>query len=735
MAQEFKQTTVNTFVKGLITEASPLTFPENSSVDENNCSLARTGVRGRRKGIEKETGFSLSSFTFTKATLIHEINWENVSGESGVEFLVVQVGSTLRFYDKSSTPVSGNEKSFTIDLNTFSAGNGEAISASRISGTSINGNFIVVSPAIESFFIEYDSDADTISTTQITPKVRDFEWQGDVSGYDENKAASTVGDERKYDTYNAGWVDVNQNGDGVLFGSDGRGIVNNFNVWPALTHAWFSGKNANGKFDKSTWDHIYGGNSLIGNGRFILDLYAKDRSDASSVSGLTTEVENARFSATVGYAGRVWYAGLRSRKNGSRVYFTPVVENMAQIGNFYQEADPTAEDISDLIDSDGGVINIPNATNIRALFEWASSILVFAENGVWEIKGIDGVFKATEFSVSRITGADGVTNPAALVNAEGMPVWWGVNGIYSLTPNVDLTVSTSTQGTNVSLPTIQTFWEAIDGDQRNDAIGAFDALNKRVIWLYGNDSVTRFKYNKALILDIPLQAFYPWEFEDESTSTNYVVGMSYFSGLGATEQTFDVVSNSGADNVVAVGGVDDVVATTSVSTADGTIEVKFLIRDGDTGSLTFATITNSDFLDWGTEDYVSFAEAAYDFEDDLTTHKHGLYVTTYFNRTESGFSGNETTGYAALTPSSCLMKAFWDLKSAESSSQEVYRLLKPVVVDTGDLTNFDYPYISVVTRNRIRGKGRALKLRFESTTSKDFQLQGYEVINAKNRGL
>ena len=58
-----------------------------------------------------------------------------------------------------------------------------------------------------------------------------------------------------------------------------------------------------------------------------------------------------------------------------------------------------------------------------------------------------------------------------------------------------------------------------------------------------------------------------------------------------------------------------------------------------------------------------------------------------------------------------------------------------MVVNTGDLTEFNYPYESVISRNRIRGRGRNLKLRFESTLGNDFRLQGYEVINAKNQAL
>jgi len=730
VAQELKQTAVNTFTRGLITEATPLTFPENGSVDELNCTLDRDGTRARRKGIEFETSFSLSSFTFAKGTLVHNMTWENVSGEAGVQFLVVQVGATLHFYDKSSSPISGNEKSFTVNLNSFIAPNGKVVAENRVAGASINGNLVVVSPAIESFFIEYDLVSDTISTTQINPKVRDFEWQGDVSGYDEKIAVVSVSVARKYDTYNAGWINETGSGTSVLFGTDG--FVTNLNTWPPLTHPWFSSKGTDGNFDFKSFFKIFGGNSLLGNGRFILDLYSKDRSTVSGVPGLAVETEAARFSAVVGYAGRAWFAGLASKKNGSRVYFTRVVENMSQIGNFHQEADPTSENSSDLIDSDGGVINIPSASNIKALFEWGSSILVFAENGVWEIKGVDGVFKATEFAVTRIREAGGLLNSAALVDAEGAPFWWGLTGIFTIQRE---DISQAPRGTDISKPTIQTFWEEIPGDQRNDAVGKYDELNKRVFWIYGNDSVTKFKYNRVLILDIPLQAFIPWEFEDESANTNYVVGADYFSGLGTVSQVDNVVTNAGADNVVTNSGADNVVVTRSFFSAAGDTEIKFLVRDGDTGSLSVATITNTGFLDWNTEDYSSFAEAGYDFEDDLTTHKHGVYVTTYFDLTETGFTGNETTGYDPINPSSCLLQAFWDLKTASSSSQEVYRFLRPIIVDTGDLTTFNYPFSSIITRNRVRGRGRNLKLRFESTSGKDFRLQGYEVINAKNRGL
>ena len=48
----------NTFVGGLVTEASPLTFPENASIDEANFELDRNGSRSRRLGMDYEEGLT-----------------------------------------------------------------------------------------------------------------------------------------------------------------------------------------------------------------------------------------------------------------------------------------------------------------------------------------------------------------------------------------------------------------------------------------------------------------------------------------------------------------------------------------------------------------------------------------------------------------------------------------------------------------------------------------------------
>ena len=51
----------NTFVRGIITEANALTYPENASIDEENFVLNKDGSRQRRLGMDFEADYTLSA--------------------------------------------------------------------------------------------------------------------------------------------------------------------------------------------------------------------------------------------------------------------------------------------------------------------------------------------------------------------------------------------------------------------------------------------------------------------------------------------------------------------------------------------------------------------------------------------------------------------------------------------------------------------------------------------------
>jgi len=722
MAQRISQKTVNTFVKGLITEAGELTFPENASVDELNCLLQRDGSRRRRLSAELETDSVDSSWNVDNTFVFHTGMWRNVAGQAGFDLLVVQNGSTLYFYDTATEPYSGNVKGFTVNLSSFEHSGSAGAGNAYVEMASINGDLVVVSSQINPFYITYDPDTATINTSQISIKTRDFEWQGDTTVYDTSLATGSTTNERKYDTANAGWT-----------GAKGSAALSTYlsakSAYPPLTLAWYAGKDSSGNFSVTEWENIFSGTSLTGNGHFILDFFAKDRTTASGVTGIAVEYENSRFQSVAAFSGRIFYTGLTSAKNGGRILFSKQLDNISEAGQCYQQNDPTAEDFSDLLDTDGGTILIPEAMNIQKLYVVSSSLYVFAENGVWRISGVDNVFRATEYSVQKVTST-GIQNARTFVDIEGVPVWWSKHGIHTV--SID-SVSGNAGEQNLSLGTIQDFFDSIDGNAKNNCKGVYDAINKRVLWFYpeNNETVVN-KKNRVLTLDATLQAFYPWKVSDEASNTSYIVGAEYYSGFGSDVVDVDVLLSTGDDVVTSTG--DDVVINRLSQIAEANSAIILMVCNGVTGKMTMALFKGTDFLDWNTTDYSSYAEAGYNFMGDLMLKKTSPYVIVYMRPTEEGFTGTELTGYDPIRESSILVSSYWDFRTTTSSTaQQAYRLKYVPVVNTSNLAEWDYPEEVVSTRLKLRGYGRSMRLRFESETGKDFILLGYGVLQGANQ--
>ena len=713
MAQRITQKVVNTFVKGLITEAGELTFPEDASIDELNCLLNRDGSRRRRLAAKVEGSNALSTFSINNTFAFNTGRWRNVGGVAGLDFVVVQAGPTMYFYNTAQEPYSGQQKSFSVDLTAFEFTGSEGVGQFKVQLTTINGDLVVVSAGLEPFYITYDRDLDTISTQAISFKTRDFEWQGDTETYSEGVASPSA--EREYDTANAGWT-----------GDQGSAALTAYETanseYPPLTHPWYSGKDADGNFSEAEWSKIFAGTTLTGNGHFILDFFNKVR------EGLTTETENSRFQSVAAFSGRVFYAGLTSAKNSGRILFSKQLDNISEAGRCYQQNDPTSEDFSDLLDTDGGVILIPDATNIRKLHVFGSTLFVFAENGVWQISGVDNVFRATEYSISRISEI-GIENPQTFVSVEGIPMWWSKHGIHTMQFDQ---VSGKGQEQNLTISTIQSFFDAIDGNAKDNCHAVYDQTNKRVHWIYPDNSEgIRNKKNRVLTLDIAIQAFYPWAVADSAGSTDYIIGAEYFSGFGSDYQNLDVVLSTGDDVVTSLG--DDVVVNQLTQLASADSSIVLMVYDGATGKMTMGLFSGTDFLDWGDANYSSYAEAGYDFMGDLILKKNSPYIQVYLRPTETGFEGSDETGYTPVRESSLLVSSYWDFRKQTSSNpQQAYRLKYMPVVDATQLGSWNYPEEIVTTRLKMRGHGRSMRLRFESEQGKDFVLLGFGVLNAAN---
>jgi len=730
------------FTKGLITEASPLTYPENASIDEENFVLNRNGSRSRRLGLDYEGGYALTSTGFTASSLatgkqsFHK--WDMPGGDTTVAIGVVRILDKLWFLDLLTSAPSDNllNGGSSITL----AGLGDA----DIETSTINNKLIIVSEDLTyPILLSYNSSTDTVTQSTITVEVRDI-W-----GVDDNllvnQRPTTLTVKHKYNLRNQGWSPTVQ----TTTGADA--IDRTFTqlaVYPSNADQWVTGKITNPssadfeKYDGTTLQRNSTSNYQVAKGSYIIDAFNRgvEREGNSGITGLPLDKETGAFSTVASYAGRIFYSGVNSAISGgdSRspnysgyVFFTSIITGDDKLGVCYQEADPTDSNINDLVTTDGGTIQIPEATQIVKIVSSQASLLVFADNGVWEVYGDTGGFIATSFQTSKVS-TNGVKNPKSIVNVNGNFVYWSKAGIYLLTPDPS---SGRFTAKSISLTTIQSLFLDIPTVGKNYCKGFFDEKENRVRWLY-NDSdnydTSNYinRYNKELILDLTLEAFYVNSFSSLASNSPYIADYIEIPGYSVGNQDTNVLVAT--DEVIITAG-DAVLITASVI-ASRSSQFSFLTIRGT--SFTVSKFSNKKFTDWETAgsgtgaNYLSYLITGYELFGDVMRNKQIPYIFFYFNRTEDGFT-DIGSSLAIDNPSSCLVQAQWNWADSVNSGKwgnqfQAYRLLRNYI-PSGSGDPFDYGDSVIVTKNKLRGSGKTISLKIQSEAGKDMQILGWGV--------
>lgn len=194
-----------TFVKGLVTEAGYLTYPEDASSDELNTIPTRKGNRTRRFGIDYEDNFQLLSLITSSSDFIKEFVWKAVANVATSNFLAVQVGTSVKFFSLEADPISDSLKGFTIDLTAYAApgASNPQIQGNYAQFSSGEGYLFIVHPYVEPLVVEYTPATDTITVTKIIIQVRDFEGLNDNLANDQEPPTLSI--EHHYNLLNQGW--------------------------------------------------------------------------------------------------------------------------------------------------------------------------------------------------------------------------------------------------------------------------------------------------------------------------------------------------------------------------------------------------------------------------------------------------------------------------------------------------------------------------------------------------
>lgn len=448
-----------------------------------------------------------------------------------------------------------------------------------------------------------------------------------------------------------------------------------------------------GDFMPELLQKIYMGNLRAPRGHYIMRAFTKDRASVSGVSTIPDQPTNDRPATVAFFSGRAWYAC------GSVVYFSQVLTDKHKAGLCYMESDPTSENISDPLATDGGVIPIPEAYKIIRMVPHGGAMLVFAQNGVWAITGTSAGFSALDISVNKVSPI-GSHSPLSVVETNDAVFWWSDVGILGVSQDKgQFTAIASFSKVNVTETTIQGFYNEILDFDRTQVKGVFDPKANCVYWLYRNSAGTG-QNAKVLVLDLTLGSFYPWAF---SNKAGWAIKGFYVSNR---DNTYTIPT--------------DIEPST----------VEYIVTDN--SQFRISQVRSGTFTDWYSIDnvgvtYDSYIEAGYEIFDDAMRKKNITYLFTYLTRTEKNIVDGQPD-----YPSSCQLQVKWDWASSSLSNKwttpiELYRPGR-FLADSAD-TGFSM----VVTKNKVRGNGKAIQFRFgTSEAGKNFDLVGWSVAVTGN---
>lgn len=780
MARQFQTREFNTFVKGLITEASPLTFPDNASLEEENFVLAKDGSRSRRFGVDYEENHTLVNVD-SDLDIFASYRWKEAAGAGLADLLVIHMGTQLFFFDTTGgLPYSPN-LIHTEDLLTLSSDyKGDATTETQDPSTLLPATFAKVgkrlivacnSREVKSF--EYENDA--ITTSSFRLKVRDLFGVEDLdsNGVDLNSGAGLVvrpyiqTSPHVYNLRNQSWgLRYISQQDGNAGGK--RDALQAWkNVYPefpangdVVTRAVYPDTTLDNRTVDRFWpDNLHNtdyGLAKPAKGSFVIDFLERGRSRKHEVGLVEVErdllfpVGDLPFDETPGgassvasYGGRAFYSGFSrvlpntkddfSPTSESFVLFSSLVNNDVDLPECYQEGDPTSRESPDLLATDGGFIPISEADTIHTLVAINQSLLAISTNGVWEIKGgSDFGFSADNFLVTKIS-EQGALSPSSVVEADGSIFYWGEKGIFQISRDGDGLYG----AVDISRNTIQELYFNIASSDRLLADGQFDPYSGKIKWVYPDGDE-----RKELNLDTTLAAFSVFNFGIVDANSPFTRGIAQSPFY--TVSTFEDPVMVEGDLVVAGGDSVFVTRTSRDTGFKNTLYVSRQISEEGTVSFSFAALNNANFRDWFTYDSVGVDARAFLLTGTLSGVDHSRKrqvptLTVFFKRSETGFTEDSFGDWIAEGPSSCFISSQWEWTNSSNAGRwsnpfQAYRLQRHYFPNQVT-DSFDNGFEVVVTKNKLRGRGRTLSLLIESEEGFDMQLLGWSMLTAENSNV
>lgn len=772
MARQQASVQINQFVAGLVTDASPLTFPENSSAVDINMELNSDGSRQRALGMDYEDLYQTISTTVagTSDTAVNTYKWENAGGDPEKVIICVQFGNQVKFFDGDSQPLSAG----LIGTRNFTS----SLSSQRFSFSSVDGNLVIATGINLITVAKYNGS--TLSYSTDTIKVRDFFGVQDFDGSTDltvgagiQRRPSSLTQAHRYNLRNQGYgvARMVNNEDNVVDPitgfRDSHQAIKGSNKYPSNSDsiAGFLYADASDNNDRNSRryfaiDNVKNpiGSTPAAKGYFIIDLLNRGSSriteasrNATTYPELGWNISSLPQDSTTGgatviseFSGRIWYSGFNGENvNGddkspvlsSYIAFSQLVDDPSQITRCYQEGDPTADDAPDILDTDGGYIRLNDAYGISGMVNLGRNLMVIASNGVWRIYGgNDSGFSATNYVVEKITDK-GARGPSSIVQIDNTLMYWSDDGIYWVRQNQygDWSAESMTQNR------IQRLYNSISIEDKKGCVATFDGYQRKVRWLYNNHFAIVGE-QKELIFDVNLNAFYERHISQLNVGNVPLVMSSFNTNTFKVTEQVELVTVEGV-NVTENSNL--VTVTEAIRSSDNSLyEIGYVVVTQilPTIQYTFGAYTDPDFIDWKSANGVGVDSPATLVTGtatggDAMLYKQIPYLYVHMKRTEDGFVGD----FVPDNQSSCKIQSRWDWTNSANANKwgpefEAYRYRR-VYMPADIMDDFDTGYELIITKNKLRGRGRSIAFRFSSSPGKEMHIYGWALVMSANRNV
>jgi len=705
MPQQSFTVVENSFINGLVTEATGLNFPDKAASDTFDCIFDIDGSVYRRNGFDFETNFSTKTIDRDNCA-IKEYLWQDVSGDGNVTVVVMQVGPKLYFYETNGTGIfSTGAQTTTVTLTPVSGA--PVVDTVECQFTDGNGFLIVTHPYCEPMRISYDTAAHTATATNIIINIRDFAGDPNDPYAVDFRPTTSLGSmnvDHNYNLLNQGWTTAN------LTAWDTAQTT-----MPSNADVMWQFEDDTGAFSATTAviNSLVAGNSPAPNGHYVMTLSNQDRNAISGLTGLpVTSTGFQRPTCCTFFAGRVFYAGINAVGFNTNIYFSQIIEGIDQYGDCYQVNDPTAQDLFNLLPSDGGVLSIPEAGTVYKMQTVPGGLCIFAANGVWFLTGSTGLgFTADDYVLLKIADI-GTISDTSFVNVNGFPAWWNSEGIYIMQSSQSNTMPTVK---SLTYDTFRTFYNTIPVASKRFARGFFDKTDQIIRWVYRIEDTTNlnqtYEYDHALNFNMRTNAFYPWTFSDNGSVK--VHGVLSSEIVTRPIQLNNVVDSSTDDVVDSLGNQ---VISFSASGNDAQQIDKYIVSYPDgSGSykFTFANRTDDTYIDW--------------FSYDNQGVNYDSYVITGAKLRGEGlrkFQNNWVDIYSRLDEAvTYKFQAIWDYANTGTTGRWSTNQL---------VSHSDLNYSNAPKRLKVRGHGRAMQFKVSSISNNPFDIIGWSSMQTVN---